>query len=120
VQVDKKLYLTHRVIFLMHHGYMPVIVDHIDGNPKNNKIENLRDATYLQNALNVKVRKDSISGVQNVGWHKTHKTWCVHLTVYGKRKCIGYFKDLELAELVAQEARRKYYGNYARGIRCYN
>jgi len=120
VQINGKGHLLHRLIFLMHHGYLPTIVDHIDGNPSNNKIENLRDATYQQNCLNVKPRKDSKTGVQNVSYHKRWKKWTVHLTIYGKRKCLGYFKDLELAELVAKEARSKFYGDYSRRIPCFS
>jgi hypothetical protein len=118
VQVGKNKYLSHRVIYLMHYGHMPKIVDHIDGNPENNNITNLRDATYQQNALNVKPRKDSKTGYQNVGYHKGQGRWYVHLTIYGKRTSLGYYDDLELASLVAEEARDKFYGDYARRIPC--
>ena len=40
VKVGKKNYRAHRIIFAMHHGYMPKNVDHIDGNKLNNKNNN--------------------------------------------------------------------------------
>jgi hypothetical protein len=42
-KVKGKSYLLHRLIFLMHYGYLPNQIDHIDGNPANNLLENLRE-----------------------------------------------------------------------------
>ena len=50
--VAGKLHKTHRLIFLMFHGYLPKMADHIDGNPLNNKIENLRESDVVRNAAN--------------------------------------------------------------------
>ena len=55
VRVNGSLYLAHRLIFLMHHGYLPEMIDHIDGNPSNNLITNLREATNQQNQFNSKL-----------------------------------------------------------------
>ena len=41
VGINGKEYRTHRLVFLMHHGYLPKQVDHIDNNSLNNRIENL-------------------------------------------------------------------------------
>ena len=114
LQICRKNLLQHRVIFLMHHGYLPDLIDHIDGNPNNNKIENLREATYSKNSLNKKLIKSNKSGFKNVCWDKTRNKWLVSLCVKGKLNKIGFFKDLELANLVAQEARDKYHKQFAR------
>jgi len=42
--------------------------------------------------------------------------WFVYVDVNKKRNNIGYFEDIELAELVAIEAREKYHGAYANHI----
>jgi len=99
-----KGYMTHRLIFMFHHGYFPPEVDHIDGNKSNNKIENLRAATHSENLKNQKLKSSNTSGQKNVGWAKREQRWRVRLTVDGKDKHIGYFKDRELADLVAMEA----------------
>lgn len=114
VRIDSGTYLLHRVIFMMHYGYVPSQIDHIDGNRSNNRIENLRPATHSQNAQNAKTRKDSINGVKNVSWHKANQSWVVRIQANGKRMLVGQFKDLELAELVAMEARNKYHGQFAK------
>lgn len=111
-QVNGKLYLNHRLIFLMHHGYLPQYLDHIDGNTLNNKIENLRAATLTQNQYNRKLNKNNSSGVKGVWWRKDIKKWRVSFKINGKEKSFGVFDNLELAELVAQEARTKYHGAF--------
>ena len=114
IQYARKIYKAHRLIFLMFRGYMANIIDHIDGNTSNNRPENLRAATHLGNAQNAKKRKDNTSGVKNVCWHKRLNKWGVALSVNNKIRHFGYFEDLELAALVASEARDKYHGEFAR------
>jgi hypothetical protein len=114
VGVNKKLYLAHRLIYLYHHGILPKYIDHVDGNKLNNTIENLRECTLAQNSANSKAQKNNTSGAKGVFWIKRIKSWQVSLSVNGKRKHIGNFKDFELAELVAIEAREKYHKDFAR------
>jgi hypothetical protein len=111
VNIDRQCIPVHRLIWVMQHGSMPELIDHIDGNPLNNKIENLRLATSKQNALN-RVYKGKIKNVSLCSENNKYK---VSLTSSGKRIFLGYFEDFELASLVAAEARQKYHGIYTRG-----
>lgn len=113
VYIKGKEYMEHRIIFMFHYGYFPPEVDHIDGNKTNNKIENLRHATHAENLRNQKLRTCNTSGVKNVGWAKREQRWRVRLTVNGKDKHVGYFKDRELADLVAMEACDLYHKNFS-------
>lgn len=112
--IDKKTYMIHRLVYLFYYGNMPKIIDHIDNDRSNNRIENLREATQQQNCLNRATHKNNAVGCKNVHWDKGVKKWRVGLSVNRKRKTIGYFSDLELAMLVAEEARIKFHGNFAR------
>ncbi len=114
VQVNNKAYLVHQIVFLIHRGYIPTMIDHLDGNKLNNKIENLRECTPSQNQCNAKLRKDSITGVKNVSKHKKDGKFHVRFYVEGKRKTIAIVDDLELAELVAEEARILLHKEFAR------
>jgi hypothetical protein len=109
----KQLY-AHRIIYMMHHGYSPKTIDHIDGNGANNAIENLREATTSQNMMNSLFKKKTYSGCRNVSYNKARQKWCVYIKVQGKPIFCGSYKDLELADLVAQEARNLYFGQFAR------
>ena len=110
VSIAGKRYKEHRVIFFMHHGYLPVEIDHIDGDTSNNSIENLRAASRSQNCTNRRVFKTSRSGTKGVTWNTKEHRWWVRVQIDGKRRFFGAFEDVELATLVAQEAQTKYCG----------
>jgi len=116
IRFNKQAYFEHVLIFILFNDYRPPLVDHIDGNPLNNLIENLREATSAQNQHNRKKPKTNTSGIKNVSWHKTTKKWEVRIGVDNQRLYLGKFEDLELAELVAIEARNKYHKEFARGL----
>jgi len=114
VGIGHKSYAIHRLIFMMHHGYMPTEIDHIDNNPSNNCIENLREANRFQNTQNAIKRKDCSSRVKGVCWKKSHKKWVVQLQVNGKRKSFGYYNDIEYAKFVADAMRYKYHKEFSK------
>lgn len=118
VKLDGKNYLVARIIFLMKHGYLPKCVDHIDGNTFNNNIENLRAATPCQNNHNRSISSRNKTGVKGVSFCKQMKKYKTQITLAYKQKHLGYFDDLELAGLVADEARSLYHGSFAfNGVR---
>jgi hypothetical protein len=113
VNLDKKIHNVHVVIWAWHYGPPNGLVDHINRNSLDNRIENLRLATFSQNGFNRPKQANNTSGIKNVSWHKRDKSWKVSIKVMKKEVFYKLFKDIELAELVAQEARAKYHGSYA-------
>jgi hypothetical protein len=109
-----KVYKTHRLIFMLHHGYLPPEIDHINGDRQDNRIENLRPANRSENQCNRFALANNTSGYPGVSWHKKSKAWCVRVMKNGRTVVQQYFKDLELAGLVAVEARSLYHGQYAK------
>ena len=109
-----KVQKAHRLIFMLHHGYLPPEVDHINGDRSDNRIENLRAATRSENQCNRNALANNTSGYPGVSWHKKSKAWVVRVMKNGKTVVHQYFKDLELAGLVATEARALYHGEYAK------
>jgi len=109
-----KRYRMHRLIYLYHYGYMPTYIDHIDGNVTNNSIENLRPWTNQQNQRNAKLHVKNTSGCKNVSFNKRFNKWAVYLRVNKNKTCFGHYDDLELADLIATEAREKFHKEFAR------
>jgi len=112
--IKGKLFLNHRIIYVMHHGILPKFIDHMDGNPLNNSIENLRQATHSQNHLNEKMRKDNTSGIKGVTWSKKLKKWVVMFNVNKNPKHFGHYFDIDCAKFVAESMRYKYHEEFAR------
>jgi hypothetical protein len=114
VLIRGKQYGVHQIVYLLHYGVIPKLIDHIDNNPQNNLIKNLREANKTENNLNAKTRTDNTSGCKNVNWHSQKRKWQVRLCINKKSVSFGLYNDLEFADLVAQEARNKYFGSFAR------
>lgn len=97
-QVAGRNIMAHRVAWALHYGEWPKeFVDHIDGDKTNNRITNLRLATYAQNARNSIFRKDSVSGHKGVAFRKNR--WYARIRVDGRMRHIGSF--LTCAEAIA-------------------
>lgn len=112
--INGRYFKNHRIIFLMHHGYLPDLIDHIDGNKLNNKIENLREATESQNNYNKRLQKNNRSGVKGVHWVKRFKKWRVRIGFDGKDVHVGYFEKYEDAVSAATKTRSKLHKTFAR------
>jgi hypothetical protein len=106
-----KYYMEHRLIFLLHHGYMPPLLDHIDGDPTNNRIENLRQATYADNNRNSV--HASGSGVKGVTWDATRNKWRCQIHVANQNYNLGRYDTLAEAQAVIDEARARLHGVFA-------
>mgnify|MGYP000859479568 CR=1 FL=1 len=114
ISIDNKRYLAHRLAWLYVTGHWPEnLIDHINECRDDNRFCNLRQANKSENGCNKGPRADSKSGVKNVMWQKRQGGWYVQLKINGTKYFYGYFKDIELASLVAEEARDKIHGVFA-------
>lgn len=108
-----KYYYAHRVVFYNRYGYLPKFIDHADGNPSNNHINNLRPCTHSQNMQNSKMQKNNTSNVIGVYWHKAAKKWAAQIMLEGKNMHLGSFKGKDDAIKARRDAERKYHGDFA-------
>jgi len=86
----KRTYM-HRLIFGSKKGK---IIDHIDGDPSNNRIENLREASHAENMRNSQRPKNNTSGFKGVYFDKRNKNWIAQCVKDNKKFHIGSFKDI--------------------------
>lgn len=100
---------AHRVAYAHYHGVWPENeVDHIDGDPGNNRISNLRDVSHVQNQRNMKRASDNKSGHVGVNWHKASRKWRSFITVRGKVLHLGLFEQLPGAVSARKAAEGRY------------
>ena len=107
-------YYTHRVVwFLVTKEQPPLILDHINNNRLDNRIENLREVTINQNAHNRSMNSNNKSGVKGVCWSTTTNKWVVYIKTGGKQRTLGSYVNLEDAAEASQIARKTLHGEFA-------
>ena len=91
LRYNKKVVYAHRLAWYLYYGVWPTVIDHVNGNRIDNRIENLREVNYLQNAQNMTGK--------HVGAHLHKKTGLYRSSIMtkGKTKHLGYFKTAEEA-----------------------
>jgi hypothetical protein len=104
IGINKKLYLLHRLIYKYHNEDFDITysskkneIDHIDIDPTNNKIENLRVATHSQNQRNQNKQKNCSSKYKGVCWDKQKNKWKASICINSKSKYLGLFYNEEEA-----------------------
>lgn len=104
VMINYKNYQAHRLIYILVHGHIPhkLRVDHIDGDPSNNNIENLRAVTDGENQHNQRKAR-------GYSFCKRKNKYHAQIKVAGKTINIGYFDTEEEAREAYLEAKKKYH-----------
>jgi len=114
IGIDGKIYPAHRIVWCFHHGTWPPMIDHINGNRSDNRIENLRECSPSQNQWNRKAQEGAVSikGVQYRPDRKK-KRYIARINVKGKEHYLGAFETAEAAAEAVIFARNNYHGEFA-------
>jgi len=113
VCIQQKQYLVHRVIYSMFYGDFDGLIDHIDGNRLNNRIENLRLATHSQNSFNSKLYKNNKTGIKGVSYVAKDDKFIARCQTKGQSKYLGSFDSLEQADAVLRAYRLSSHKEFA-------
>jgi hypothetical protein len=108
VKINGRLVQEHRLIWLIVTGEWPKgVIDHINGNPADNRFANLRDVSQRVNVQNQR-RGVGRSGLLGVGWHGQLKKWqvCIRDST-GRQHYLGVYADKEEASRVYLAAKRE-------------
>lgn len=101
--------LAHRVIYALANEKWPEFtIDHINGNRKDNRPENLRDVTHIENMRNQPVSKASDTGITGVHFDKNRNKYEAHITVCGTTNHLGRFETIEEAKLARDLANTEF------------
>lgn len=107
-------YQAHRIIWKLVHGVDPDQVDHINGNPSDNRLVNLRACTSAENARNYKKRNSGVSKYRGVSWVVRDERWVASINVAGRgRISLGGHPDEEAAARAYDKAARELHGEFA-------
>jgi len=102
----------HRLIMDAPKG---MCVDHINGNPLDNRKSNLRICTRSENMRNRGAQKNNTSGYKGVSWHKHKKKWGCKINKHnGKQIHVGYYKDKEEAARAYDKKAKEFHGEFAK------
>lgn len=90
------------------------MIDHINGNPGDSRIENLREATPSQNQQNKKVNCTNVSGFKGAVYHPQKMKWQGRIHINKKKVSLGYFNTAEEAHEAYKKAAIDLFGEFAR------
>jgi hypothetical protein len=106
-------YKAHRIIWKLVTGEEPPgTIDHRDGDPSNNRWNNLRPATMLEQSRNSRVRKDNKSGFRGI--RRRDKRWRASIIDKGISRYLGSFATPEEASAAHEGAARVLHGEFYR------
>lgn len=113
VYLDGENYQAHRLVWMLAYGVLPndLMIDHIDGDGFNNRLDNLRLCTNSQNQFN---RDSNTSKKLPKGVYRWRRKFKAEITIDGIRKYLGLFKTPEQASEAYQLAAQEFHGEFAR------
>ena len=116
IRIDKHRYLAHRLAwFYINEKWPEAEIDHIDLDPSNNALSNLREARHSQNMSNVLPRKRNKIGLK--GAYQTNYSkdrWVASISLNGKSKRLGVFASPEAAHEAYCKAAKEHFGDFSR------
>ena len=118
ISVHNRRYLAHRLCWLIARGRWPINqLDHINHDPADNRLENLREADYSENGANRSgAPRNSTTGIRGVTYKAKSKKFQAYVTKHKRMKHLGFYDTAEEAAAVAAAERRCLFGTFAGGV----
>lgn len=101
---------VHRVVLESFDKLSDLVVDHIDENKLNNRLENLRYVTDRENNIHYVSKRKSKTSSKYIGvnYSPSHGKWRSAINVRAKRFHVGYFDNEHDAHLAYEAAKIKH------------
>jgi hypothetical protein len=114
IQIGQKIYQGSNIAWLLMTGEWPsAMVDHKDGNPRNNRWSNLRLATNSTNRANSRTGKNNRLGIKGVRLHRNGQ-FEARLRKDGRAIYLGCYPTLDAAQQAYAAAAHAAFGDFSR------
>lgn len=115
ISFQGRMLLAHRIIWFLHYGAWPECgIDHINGDPSDNRVSNMRLASQAENSRNTRRSRNNTSGRKGVSWHKQRQRWRATIMVDYRTKHLGLFDSIDEASQAYCQAAIQLHGAFAR------
>lgn len=105
-RIDGKTKKMHRLVWLYVHGYMPELIDHVNGARHDNRLCNLREASTRVNARN---KRHPQGSNPYLGVYRKRGRWGAKICANGVQRHLGYHDTPEAAHEAYVQAKRKHH-----------
>jgi hypothetical protein len=113
ITVDRRQYRAHQLAWLYMTGkWCALVIDHRDGDPANNRWNNLRSATLSQSNANRRVPRNNACGLKGVSRNRSR--WRATIHKNRRKHHLGIFPTPQDAHAAYVEAARRLFGEFAR------
>jgi hypothetical protein len=117
----KKNFTVHRLVgfHFLENPENKKLIDHINNNKLNNRLNNLRWCSYTENNINKKISKNNTTGIKGVYFNKQKNKYCVQITINNKCRYIGCFTTLEQATIARKKVANELFGKFTNACEKY-
>ena len=107
--------IAYRLAWLLAYRQAPPsVIDHINGDPSDNRLTNLRRATQSQNLANAKIPVNNTSGLKGVCWDRNRRKWAAKIGKDRKSYHLGLFDCPKEAHEAYMKAANEMFGEFSR------
>jgi len=114
IRINNEGYKANRLAWLYMTGAWPEnLIDHRNNKRADNRFDNLRPATRIQNNWNARLPRTNTSGFKGVSFHPATGKWVARVPDGTSRLYLGLFESPELADAACRSKREAIQGEFA-------